>query len=49
MGTTFLWSINFPGAKMPLMDILEFTDINGPAPKSEKWTNKAELAPAAHF
>ena len=37
------------GAKMTVMDILEFTDNNGPAPKGEIWTNKAELVPAAHF
>ena len=36
------------GAKMTVMDILEFTDINGPAPKGEIWTNKAELVPAAN-
>ena len=27
------------GAKMTVMDILEFRDINGPAPKGEIWTN----------
>ena len=37
------------GAKMTVMDILEFTDNNGPAPKGEIWTNKAELVPAVHF
>ena len=37
------------GTKMAVMDILELTDINGPAPKGEIWTNKAELVPAARF
>ena len=37
------------GAKMTVMDILEFTDINGPAPKCEIWTNKGKLVPAARF
>ena len=32
------------GAKITVMDILEFTDINEPAPKSEIWANKG-----AHF
>ena len=35
------------GAKMTVMDILEFTDINGPAPKI--WTNKGKLVPAGRF
>ena len=30
------------GAKMTVMDILEFRDINGPDPKCETWTNKVE-------
>ena len=37
------------GAKMTVMDILEFTDINRPAPKGEIWTNKGKLVPAARF
>ena len=32
---------------MTVMDILEFTDINGPAPKGEIWNNKGKLVPAA--
>ena len=27
------------GAKMTVMDILEFRDINGPDPKGLTWTN----------
>ena len=34
------------GAKMTVMDILEFTSINGPAPKAEIWTYKDESVPA---
>ena len=30
-----------------MMDILEFRDINGPAPKGEIWTNKAKMVPSA--
>ena len=36
------------GAKMTVMDILEFRNIKGPPPKGEIWTNKAELVPAAN-
>ena len=37
------------GAKMTVMDILEFTAINGPAPKCKIWANKGNLVPVARF
>ena len=37
------------GANMTVMDILEFRDINGPAPKGEIWTNKGKLVPVGCF
>ena len=47
----FNWEAEEPlqGAKMTAMDILDFTDINEPGPKVEKWTNKAKLVPAECF
>ena len=40
-GSEFTWASEAPqnGGKMNEMDILEFRDINGPAPKGEIWTN----------